>query len=123
MDLLYSFYLQPLIKSPTRITPTSATLLDNIFTNVHTCVNSGILISDVSDHMPVFSFFSAIIHSKSELSSIYVKRNITESNLRSFYNRLKNVTWENCAVNGCVLTPVIIIFCKHLKIFMKNVFH
>ena len=41
----------PLINKPTRITDSSATLIDNIFTNVHnTETKSGIWITDISDH-------------------------------------------------------------------------
>ena len=53
VDLLYSKGMYPLITKPTRITSTSATLLDNIFTNEHRLITkSGILICD---HLPVFS--------------------------------------------------------------------
>jgi hypothetical protein len=42
---------------PTRITAHSATLIDNIFTN-HLTQNlfSGIIINDLSDHLPVFVY-------------------------------------------------------------------
>ncbi|XP_022095377.1 uncharacterized protein LOC110981788 isoform X2 [Acanthaster planci] len=48
-----------LIERPTRITETSKTLIDNIITNVaHAKVpvdtTSGVLVSDVSDHLPIF---------------------------------------------------------------------
>ena len=43
----------PLINCPTRITDTYASAIDHIWTNV-TCTNikSGILIHDISDHLP-----------------------------------------------------------------------
>ena len=84
MDILYGFYLEPLISSPTRITATSATLLDNIFTNVNICTHSGILISDVSDHLPIFCMSSSIAHCTNKSPPIYVKRNITQSNMIAF---------------------------------------
>ena len=41
-----------------QIVKTSSTLIDNIFTNVmelkETNINTGLLISDVSDHFPIF---------------------------------------------------------------------
>ena len=47
--------IYPFITKPTRITEYSARLIDNIFTNNIKGVNkSGIFISDVSDHLPVF---------------------------------------------------------------------
>ena len=49
----------PLINRPTRITAHSATLIDNIFTNHFTPrVLKGIVISDLSDHLPVFAYVS-----------------------------------------------------------------
>ena len=47
----------PVINLPTRIKYQSATLIDHIWTNkVCSAYNSGILISSLSDHFPVFYF-------------------------------------------------------------------
>lgn len=60
-DLFNSFLganLIPTITKPTRITHTSATLIDNIYTR-HTDVTqtaSGVIPLDISDHFPVFCF-------------------------------------------------------------------
>lgn len=52
IETLYSF---PTITKPTRITGNGATLIDNIFTNnVESNSLSGILINDISDHLPIF---------------------------------------------------------------------
>lgn len=49
-----SFY--PLISRPTRITNcTSATLIDNIFVkSLEDNFTSGLLLTDISDHLPIF---------------------------------------------------------------------
>ena len=53
--MMFSLGLYPLIDKPTRITDHSATLIDNIFTNeLDSKINSGLLISDISDHLPIF---------------------------------------------------------------------
>ena len=56
VDVLYCNEFLPLISRPTRITSTSATLIDNIFTNNHddlNCSLNGILVADISDHFPI----------------------------------------------------------------------
>jgi len=53
---MYSNSLYPTLTRPTRITTHSATLIDNIFTNViDRPVSSGLIITDISDHLPVFA--------------------------------------------------------------------
>ena len=55
LDYMYSFGLYPLITKPSRITDITATPID-IFTNeLQFPVNSGLLITDISDHLPVFA--------------------------------------------------------------------
>lgn len=57
--IMYSKMFFPLITHPTRITSHTATLLDNTFINsLDTFCASGVLFSDVSDHLPVFTFLS-----------------------------------------------------------------
>ena len=55
-EFLFAYSCVPLINKPTRITRTSATLIDNIFTNISPLPNFGILIHYISDHFPVFAF-------------------------------------------------------------------
>jgi endonuclease/exonuclease/phosphatase family metal-dependent hydrolase len=44
----------PLILQPTRITSTTATLIDNTFTNSLDCIiDSAIVTSEISDHLPI----------------------------------------------------------------------
>ena len=55
----------PLILRPTRVTKNTASLLDNIFTTeVKFRVDSGILLSDISDHFPIFAMYHYDIHAK-----------------------------------------------------------
>ena len=56
---MYAKMFFPLITRPTRITSHTATLLDNIFVNcLDSYCDSGLLFSDISDHLPVFSILS-----------------------------------------------------------------
>ena len=59
-DCLECFYaggFYPLVSLPTRITDTSATLIDNILTNnLKVKIQSGLVSVKISDHLPIFSF-------------------------------------------------------------------
>ena len=48
----------PTISKPTRITNYSATLIDNIITNIHEYpIKSGILYNHIADHFPIFNIY------------------------------------------------------------------
>ena len=54
LNSLWSQSLNPIITKSSRITNQTATLIDNIFINQPNEFVSGILISDISDHLPLF---------------------------------------------------------------------
>ena len=57
LDFMYSYSYLPLISRPTRVTRTTATLIDNIFTNhltEHRNVTNGVMVTKISDHYPIF---------------------------------------------------------------------
>ena len=60
IDEFHSCMFSLLISLPSRITSHSATLIDNIFTNYfeHHYRTAGLLLADISDHLPIFSFCS-----------------------------------------------------------------
>ena len=61
INQMFSSTFYPLISKPTRITNSSATLIDNIFVNnLDECHKCGILFTDLSDHLPVFKITSSI---------------------------------------------------------------
>ena len=54
IDVMYSLGLYPLIIRQSRISATSATLIDNIFTSeLDYNIDNGLLINDISDHLPI----------------------------------------------------------------------
>ena len=56
LEILSSFLLYPHINKYTRITPTSSTLIDNIFSNImNRDFINGILYNDLSNHLPIFT--------------------------------------------------------------------
>ena len=54
LAILQSQYLLPVISKQTRITNTTATLLDNIYVNSPYKILPGIIIDNTLDHMPTF---------------------------------------------------------------------
>ena len=60
LDGMFTDGFKPLIQEPTRITKDSATVIDNIFCNSKTTLeNSGAIIYDISDHLPIFTVTNA----------------------------------------------------------------
>ena len=61
LNALSSLGMFPLIDRPSRITEYSATLIDNIFSNnLYERISNGLLINDISDHLPEFSITKEI---------------------------------------------------------------
>ena len=101
-DLLFSnifqsyYYQKLIIDKPTRVTENSATLLDNIYTNMPDLFNrneSGILLTRITDHYPIFT-----VRSESELpekSKFRDMRNFSEKNISNFRKLLKKHDWTD----------------------------
>jgi hypothetical protein len=92
VDSLFSHMFYPLINRPTRITAHSATLIDNIFTNnLSPQLFSGIILNDLSDHLPVFVYTFTNNHT--------VTRDYSENNIATFCTHLANVDWSDYSDN------------------------
>ena len=74
--------LLPVITEPTRISKTSATLLDNIFISekLQTDYSSSILLGDLSDHLLCYLEIADFSISKKEVRKI-TKRKLNKDNL------------------------------------------
>ena len=95
VNSLYSYGFVPLINRPTRITPHSATIIDNIFTNNHEALvksYQGILVTDLSDHFPVFHINQTLISVEQDV--FIVKRSFTAKNKHAFLEDLGAVDWQ-----------------------------
>jgi len=96
IQLMYSHLLYPTILRPTRVTHKSATLIDNIFTNVPNLEFSAQIISDISDHFPILSSFSVSTSYKTPSSNSVAnyKLDVNASNLRHFESSLSKSSWD-----------------------------
>ena len=87
---LAEFNMHTRIHKPTRVKPPSATLLDNIYTNIQITVDScesGILTSNISDHFFVIGFFDNMKINKTQ--NYIRKRDFTEKIYSKIYQKKK----------------------------------
>lgn len=93
----------PVISRPTRITSHSATLIDHIFVNQVTAVTrSGIITTDLSDHLAPFTNILIVRKSAQILEENYISRQMSNENLLIFKNEIEKTDWSfivdlNCA--------------------------
>ena len=95
IESLFAFSLLPMITKPTRITAHSATLIDKLFTN-NTAVSSknGLIISDISDHLPIFSIVFGDYLRKD--SNSFTIRDTRAKRVNEFRRKLENTNWDFC---------------------------
>ncbi len=87
----------PLINRPTWLTSHSATLIDNIFTNFSSqTTDNGIILNDLSDHLPQFAFSSTKTNSR-KYETNYT-RDYNKLNLSKFQTSLSQVDWTSVVV-------------------------
>ena len=89
LDTLMTASLVPTIIHPTRITNHSATLIDNIFSNIPH-IGSGIFYSDISDHLPIFTIFK---WSKKEI--VLCPKNSVHVDFKHLISDLITTRWPN----------------------------
>ena len=93
IESLFAFGFLPMITKPTRIKAHSATLIDNIFTNNTTISSkSGLIISDISDHLPIFSIVFGNYLCKDRNS--FTIRDTSEIRVNEFRLKLENTNWD-----------------------------
>ena len=99
LETLYSYVLFPLISKPTRIAKETATLIDNIFSSDFANESSlnGLLFTDISDHLPIFSIHS--IAKTSEKTYTFKRRFHSNQNVDAFINKLNCINWDLISQN------------------------
>ena len=103
LELMYSKGLIPVINRPTRVTNHSATLIDHIFTNTYDATNffQGILVTDITDHYPIFHV-AHFDHDSKPKDEYFYKRNMSLNNYSSFYEDISKTDWsEVYNLNNC----------------------
>ena len=104
----------PTITHPTRIMQTSASLIDNVFVSsrLHCSFDSGIILSDISDHLPSLVLLKQTgILNRDSLE--FTSRNLNTKKLNLINDRIQSTDWngllmsENMNTNFDILSDVI----------------
>ena len=95
LDGMYSNMFFPLITRSSRITSHTATLIDNIFVNnFFERSRSGLIFTDISDHLPVFSILSdSTLVNRCRQDPVFI-RDKNSDNIPSFIEKLESVDWS-----------------------------
>ena len=97
------FGLIPTITRPTRITQSTATLIDNMIVSQNLCGSfvSSVLINDISDHLPTACVIPALITSKKGPVTI-MSRDTRPKNMVAMKRQLSLINWaEELQSNYC----------------------
>lgn len=89
LEGIFSHGFIPVISKPTRVTTSTATLIDHMYSNLITSsYHSGIIINDVADHFGIFCIFQGKY--KRDKQAISKHRSFKTENMIKFKNMLKD---------------------------------
>ncbi|KAJ8038637.1 hypothetical protein HOLleu_16116 [Holothuria leucospilota] len=115
----YSFY--PVIDKPTRITEVSATLIDNIFTNINSVTKSTIIRTDISDHYPIVAICENLRPSRSNVRNITTfKRDTSISKVLNMKLELNSTDWQDVLGDNNAQSAYTTFHNKICDIFHRN---
>ena len=99
LDMNLDEDLLPTITKPTRISEHCATLLDNIFLSrrLQCFFVSGILLTDISDHLPVLVYLRDLRH-ETKVQKTLNYRVINDDNIQDMNEELKTYNWNELLV-------------------------
>jgi len=109
----YAASFLPLIMVPTRITDEAATCIDHIWYNRSSCVESGVIEVNITDHFPIFAAFSV------DQEETYVSKTFRDHS-ESSLNRLEIEVSELCL--GNVFFDNSIEYDDRVRIFSEELF-
>ena len=99
MDTLLDHNLLPVTSKPSRITQSTATLIDHIFAqNIHENSKSGILLESLSDHCPTYYLLGENIEARNLKEKKTRTRVINETNKEKFKEMLSSHNWNDVLV-------------------------
>ena len=97
LNTLGSYFFQPQILQPTRITDHSATLIDNIFFNsIEHFTISGNIVHDLTDHLPNFIIFNKFTTLPCNVKLF--KRDYSKFDQQALTNEIQLIDWETICI-------------------------
>ena len=103
LNRMHGLSFIPVISKPTRVTNTSATLIDNIFISTPALYTSGIFATDISGHFPIFvkinDYFQHQANSVTE-NKVVKYRLINENTVSALKDRLCGIDWDTVINNN-----------------------
>ena len=106
MDIMMDFDMIPTITRPTRITNTSATLINNIYISgkIQRNYESHLIVTDISDHLPSLLLLKQTkVKDKTPIE--FESRNLNDDKIMKINNELRKIDWngllnsKNCNIN------------------------
>ena len=85
----------PVMKRPTRVTKSSATVIDHILTNtiIDSHIQSGIIKTDINDHFAIFSLIKTNLE-QTNIKKTIIKRDINEDSMKYFKIIFNSTDWD-----------------------------
>ena len=94
LDSMYASFLLPYISTPSRVTPRSKTLIDNIFSNIIEDGGiSGNIVTTISDHYAQFLLLQNLNNKNPTKSEIY-HQDFKKLNKNNLERDLVNTNWD-----------------------------
>ena len=110
LDVFFTQGILPTVTKPTRITHSSATLIDNIYVkcDMYQNIHSLILFSDISDHFPILTCMGQKRHSRKKEPLTFTQRHVGPEQIHRINDALLSTTWGDLLthtdINQCYST-------------------
>ena len=96
LDAMYASFLLPYINTPSRLTPHSKTVIDNIFSNtIEDSSISGNLVTTISDHYSQFLLMKNLNNKKNITKTEVYHQDFQNINEKRLENDLQNTSWDD----------------------------
>lgn len=95
MSTIHSNGFTNLITTPTRVTTCTSSCLDLLITHIDTYVSqAGTIVSDVSDHCPVFMSYNLEMHDSNDRDEPFTMQYVSDEALESFMHDISAHDWS-----------------------------